>query len=391
MTLRRPPPAALFAAVLALAAVVRVGVVVATEGAWVVTDSGHYFRLAGDILAGTPTAERSNGYPLLIAALARALPHAWLPVALVSLNVAASVATVALVGGIGRRVAGWRVGLLAALGVALFPNQLHYVRYLLTEAPTTLLATAAVWLLLRWGDRVRGAVAAGVLLGLGVLLRSSLLAAFPLVLGALLTFRRGGQTAGGVVAGGLLVFALNAALLAAGTIAPPQHTGPNLLFAITSTHGEGVTLSLDGFAPEEIEHPLGTYLRFAAEHPATFARQRLSALWELWGPWPDAGGPANPRGVPARLLIGLRFLLIALAAGGLARHVRDGRAWLLAAPLLAITAVHTAFFAEPRFTVVVEPFAFVLAAWWLADGAAQRPRPTAGEAGTAGSTATGGP
>lgn len=368
----RRRPSILLLVVVAFAVMVRVGIVVASGGALATTDTGHYLRLAGDILAGTPTSERSNGYPLLIALLSTLLPGASMATALVTLNVVASGAVVALVGRIGRMVDGWNVGLLAALAVAVYPNQLNYVRYLLTEAPATFLLVAAVWLLLRRRAPAASTVGAGVLLGLGVLLRSSLLGVGVFLLVVLVAFRRPWREAARLAVGGVLVVALNAALIATGTIAPSSHTGPNMLMAIQSSSSEGIVYSIEAFSADEKAHPLATYLHFAAEQPATFARQRLSALWELWGPWPSPGDPDDPRSVFVRLLIGLRFVLLLLAAAGFARHVRDERAWLLAAPIFAITAIHVAFFADPRFTYVVEPLATVLAAWFLADCASRR-------------------
>lgn len=359
-------------AIVGLAVVLRAGVVVASWEAWYSTDSWHYLRLARDILEGAPTSERSNGYPLLIAALARLLPGGSIPLALVGLNVAASAAVVLLVGLIGRGVAGWGVGLLAALGTALYPNQLNYVRYILTEAPTTLLLVAAVWLLLRRRVATRDAFLAGVLLGLGVLLRSSLLGVGVSVLAVLVLFRRPWRESTGLVAGAALVGLFNVGLIAGGVIAPTQHTGPNMLISIQSTSSEGLVFSTEAFSPEERAAPLATYLRFAVDRPATFLHQRASALWELWGPWPAAGDPDAPRSALIRLLIGIRLALLLLAAGGLVRHHRRLEAWMLAAPLLAITAIHVAFFATPRFTYVVEPFAFVLAAWWVHDFVASR-------------------
>ncbi|MEP0547405.1 MAG: hypothetical protein ABJF88_10775 [Rhodothermales bacterium] len=372
--LRRVPPQALLLAIVGLAVALRVGVVAASGGGLRTTDSGYFFGYAEDILSGAPTADRSNGYPLLIALLSLALPGAWVSMALVTLNVVASGAVVALVGWIGRRVGGWDVGLLAALGTAVYPNQLNYVRYLLTEAPATFLLVAAVWLLLRRRAPISSAVVAGGCLGLGVLLRSSLLGVGVFLLVVLVAYRRPWREVAGLAVGGGLILALNLALIASGTIAPTRHTGPNMLMAIQSSSTEGIVFSIEAFSEEEQARPLATYLRFAAERPATFVRQRASALWELWGPWPEPGDPDDPRTVPVRLLIGLRFVLIVLAAAGLAQHVRDERAWLLAAPILAITAIHVVFFAVPRFTYVVEPLAAVLAAWFVADLAARHRR-----------------
>ena len=53
-----------------------------------------------------------------------------------------------------------------------------------------------------------------------------------------------------------------------------------------------------------------------------------------------------------------------LALGGLWAGRRRLESWMLAAPLIGLTAVHIAFFsASPRFTIPMEPAAIVLAAF----------------------------
>jgi hypothetical protein len=89
----------------------------------------------------------------------------------------------------------------------------------------------------------------------------------------------------------------------------------------------------------------------------------LPPLYELWGPWPHAGDVGAPRGTLARLVIGLRFPLLVLALAGLCLGRRRIETWMVAAPLIAGTAIHIAFFsASPRFTVPMEPSAIVLGA-----------------------------
>jgi len=67
--------------------------------------------------------------------------------------------------------------------------------------------------------------------------------------------------------------------------------------------------------------------------------------------------------VLVRLVIGLRFPLLILALAGLRMSSRRLESWMVAAPLVALTAVHVAFFSgSPRFTIPMEPAAIILAA-----------------------------
>jgi hypothetical protein len=85
--------------------------------------------------------------------------------------------------------------------------------------------------------------------------------------------------------------------------------------------------------------------------------QRLSALWETWGPYPQDA----PRASWERLLIGLRFPLLLLAALGFARHRSQLEYQLLAVPIGVLTAVHFAFFSAARFSYVVMPLVISMA------------------------------
>jgi len=159
------------------------------------------------------------------------------------------------------------------------------------------------------------------------------------------------------------VQALEWILQARGVTAPPSTTDLNLLLAVTSMSTEGIPAAPPGLSPEQVAHPGATYFRFALEHPATFLLQRLASLYELWGPWPHAGDPNVPRSVVVRLVIGLRFPLLVLALAGLWMNRRRLEIWMVAAPLIGLTAVHVAFFSgSPRFTVPMEPAAIILAA-----------------------------
>ncbi|MDP9463237.1 MAG: glycosyltransferase family 39 protein [Actinomycetota bacterium] len=89
-------------------------------------------------------------------------------------TVACGVATVAIIGLVGRRVGGDRVGLIAAAIAALYPNLWISDGLVMSESVSCLLISLTLWALLVWTDKpaLRTAVFVGVAVGLGTLARS---------------------------------------------------------------------------------------------------------------------------------------------------------------------------------------------------------------------------
>jgi 4-amino-4-deoxy-L-arabinose transferase-like glycosyltransferase len=96
-------------------------------------------------------------------------------------TVACGTATVAIIGLVGRRVGGNRVGLIAAAIAAVYPNLWISDGLVMSESVSCLLISLALWALLVWVDRptVRGAVLVGVAVGLGTLARSEVILFVP--------------------------------------------------------------------------------------------------------------------------------------------------------------------------------------------------------------------
>ncbi|PYS84890.1 MAG: hypothetical protein DMF67_03175 [Acidobacteria bacterium] len=174
-----------------------------------VTDAAHYHQLATDLArgrgfiytdTGVPTAFRPIGYPAFLAGIYAVFgpdPRAayWFQVVLGGI-------TVLLVALLGRLIFGRREALLSGLLAAIYPGFIWLSRVLLSEnlALPLLLATLCAAALLLRAERRRflWAAALGVLLGLGVLVRSnnSLIVAL-LLLGLFVSFwkRREGRRA----------------------------------------------------------------------------------------------------------------------------------------------------------------------------------------------------
>jgi 4-amino-4-deoxy-L-arabinose transferase-like glycosyltransferase len=98
-----------------------------------------------------------------------------------TVTVVCGVATVAVIGLVGRRVAGNRAGLIAAAIAALYPNLWISDGLVMSESVSCLLIALALWTILVWADAptVRAAVLVGVTVGLGTLARSEVVLFVP--------------------------------------------------------------------------------------------------------------------------------------------------------------------------------------------------------------------
>ena len=96
-------------------------------------------------------------------------------------TVVCGVATVAIIGLVGRRVAGNRAGLIAAAIAALYPNLWISDGLVMSESVSCLLIALALWAILVWADKptLRAAMLVGVAVGLGTLARSEVVLFVP--------------------------------------------------------------------------------------------------------------------------------------------------------------------------------------------------------------------
>jgi Dolichyl-phosphate-mannose-protein mannosyltransferase len=191
-------PRALAIALLALALVVRVGVVLADSDYRPVTDPADYDRHARSIAAGHgypdssvaaptgPTAGRQPVYPYFLGAVYALSPGADVQAARIA-QAAVGTITVALIGLIAFQLFGRRVGLVALGLAAVFPPLIAVGAALLSEVLFLPLALGAIAALLagRGSPGLRWPLAAGLLLGAAAMTRSAgLVLALPLAFGA---------------------------------------------------------------------------------------------------------------------------------------------------------------------------------------------------------------
>jgi len=310
-------------------------------------DSHLYMQQAAAIRAGRWDNIVANGYPLLLAAIPYDIGSTPFILFAQALNMLFAGGTTLLTFATARRLAyETRPALAAAALVALWPHQINYARFVLTECVVTFAIALAVWATVS-----SRSVLAGAALGACGLIRTTYLpvmVAVPVLAAA--NAREAVRTLGVAVAT-LAIFV--AAALPSGHIGLGTDLPASLEIARTSE---------DGNYHFDVESPsfgaaLSAYVVEAQASPLRFAKQRLQALNELWGPWPIE----KSRDTASRLLIGLRFPFVLLGLVGW-WHLRSRQAkWATAIPIVTITLVHVALFSLARFSQPAEPQVLLLA------------------------------
>jgi hypothetical protein len=365
----RDHPASLLA-VLLVALALRIVICFFGDLSQLTSDSLVYMQMAYDIVDGTPSSFFPNGFPLLIAGMASVLDDDSVVPALLAMNAVLSAGVVVLVYLIARPMLEYRYALLATALVALWPNQLHSVRQVMSEVPSAFFLTAGICLLLN-----RRPLSAGVLLFIAGTLRTTLAPVSIVVAAVCLAAPDRRKDAALLIAAFACGLAAEYALQATGIVRGSSNIGHNLLLAISGVKGLEVELAPPGFAAPRLLDSLSIYLRVAIDHPADFLAQRVFALYDLWGPWPGPGDVNAPRSLLTRLVIGFRFPLLLLALVGLWNRRTIVESWIIAAPVLVVTAIHTAFFSgQPRYTCPVEPLVMILASAGVAALVSRRTR-----------------
>ena len=171
--------------ILLAAAILRLGAIIFFHPP-LLSDSKEYHDIAqsvvhgeGFTIDGKPTAFRLPGYPIILAATYFIFGYSRIPIALVQLL--ADLASCVLVFAIGRKLISEKVGIVAAWIFALFPIQILYVPHVMTETLFTTIFLATIWLSLQDYLTAKKSVVIGLLVGAGILIRSTALI-LPLVI-----------------------------------------------------------------------------------------------------------------------------------------------------------------------------------------------------------------
>jgi hypothetical protein len=342
--------------ILSVAFLLRVGICFFSGMANMHIDTFDYYKQADAIVAGSFINYFPNGYPFLIALL-KAVSTTGFSTALLWMNIFMGVGTVFFVYHIARSLSSKvTVALLAAILTAVFPSQVNYARWLLSEVPAVFFLTGFYCFYLKQKD-----VTAGLMMAMAVIIRTELLPVIFIII-VLEYFLR--KKARWVL---LICFTMPVAATAyycyiqTGTFAIAGHSKVNIMYSVTAA-GDAIDWYFMNKHPEvqTAAQARQLYIQFALEHPLQFIQNKLANLWELWGFFPSSSG--GNRGLGARLLIGCSNLFLLLF--GIAGWWRNRKSWVatcLLLPFLIVTVVHTLLLAFPRYTFAAEPFLIIFA------------------------------
>ncbi len=314
-------------------------------------DTLEYFIHADLLLEGGYKNYFPNGYPFLIALSKIAGGSNFISV-LLGLNILMSTATVYFTYDILQRITGNnRLALLGALLLGLFPTQLNYVRWILSEVPSTFFLVGFFFFYLRqrW-------FLSGLLIGFATITRTELgLVLLPILLYELFALKRVRII---MVAGYLIPVLLTAfyCYQKTGKFSLSGHGKVNILYSITASGGY-VDWMYEEKHPEikTSSEAMGLYFENMRENPGNYIKSRAANLWELWGFFPSSS--EGNRKLTARVIIGLtNFFLVFFGLWGWWKQRKNYYASILLLPFCIVTIVHTALLALPRYTYAAEPF-----------------------------------
>ncbi len=324
------------------------------------TDSFGYFEQADAILQSGYINYFPNGYPFIIAFF-KLLSTEYIVPLLLWLSILFSVFSVFFVSEITRIIFhNTGIALLASFILAIFPTQINYVRWLLTEAPTTFFLLGFYFFYLKNRNWY-----AGLFFGFATVIRTEVIPILLLMMFLELIFRKRFRVA--VLIGFLIpVIAVSSyCYTKTGQFSMAGHSKVNIMYSITSSGGY-VDWHYQDKHPEvkTSGQALEMYIEYMKEDPVRYVKNRMANLWELWGFFPSSS--EGSRSFLARLSIGLiNFFLIVLGFYGWWVNRKYLLANFLMIPFLIVTGVHTILLTLPRYTYTVEPFLIIFVAFTI--------------------------
>jgi 4-amino-4-deoxy-L-arabinose transferase-like glycosyltransferase len=343
-------------------------------------------------LEGRLTAYRPPGYPMILAGIFASFGDSLLPVRVV--QALADTVSCFLVFLIGRRLFSLRVGLIAAGMFALFPAQILYVSVLMTETLFTTFLLLFLWLCSDDEVSFRSGLLAGIVLGVGTLLRPTMLL-MPLFVFSVRWIAGGDlrKNARALAVLGVSAFVVLTPWLVRNyrqfdRVTLTSNTGVNFWMgnhagasgAYSYPEGNPLRLIDDEFERSDLGIALG--LRFIRSHPF----EEGIILAKKWAHFfsvdyfllmttryrPEFKSAPNPGVVygrfPAASILAVHIpfaCVLLLAAFGVLCHAPgDGKGILFLLSVCAYwLAVHVVFFAEARFRFPIVPLLVIIAAF----------------------------
>lgn len=236
--------------------------------------------------------------------------------------------------------------------ITFFPTQLSGVRFIMTEPITVLLMMLSIYFFFKKKYYLSGFTSY-----LTYSFRPSLLLFAPLVIIYEL-YKRNKSNAVRIALGFAIGLALFILSDISGLTAPSGNQTQNILVSVQS-YGYNINYSFSNYSPEQIEHPIKTYIDFALTNPAKYLEQRFLSFWSLWGPYVP-----SQLGIYAMVLHGLRFpfFIVAVLTFLLRKRFGDKKdvIFILFMPVLSITVIQILFFSTQRHQFAAEPFVVIL-------------------------------
>jgi hypothetical protein len=343
--------------ILFIAIVLRTGICFFSGMANLHIDTVDYFKQADAIIAGSFINYFPNGYPFLIALL-KSTGIEWLKPALLWMNIFMGAGTVYFVYGIARSFSSNTLApLLAAFLIAIFPSQVNYARWLLSEVPAVFFLTGFYFFYLQQKN-----ITSGLMMAAAVIIRTELLPVLLFVVILEWLYQR--RIRWSIIASFLLPVLITAfyCYSKTGAFAIAGHSKVNIMYSVTAAGGYIDWHFMDKHPEiQTAAEARNFYIQYAWEQPYEFLKNKFANLWELWGFFPSSSG--GNRGLGSRLLIGAcNFFLLSFGLAGWWLNRKRFIATCLLLPFIIVTIVHTLLLAFPRYTFAAEPYMLIFAA-----------------------------
>ena len=325
---------------------------VAVNGIGYTIDSQNYIKQAKLLIDGKYSLYFPNGFPLIIALFLPFKNLIDLGVCLITLNIILSAVTVYFIYKICRNSFNNKyIAFIAVTIAAIYPNQIKYVHWFLSEVPAAFFITLSLFLFTK-----KRYLSSGAALGYASMIRTTLLP-IGILFSLYLVIKRNLPVYKYFAFFSLVILAfLTYGYARTGFVTIGQNAAHNL--SITTEYSD--TSSFPKVNLKTLNGSLNDYVSFAFSHPSEFLSERLENLWDLWGPMPPWSESWKGRSV-FFWKIGIRFPLLLLALFGFFISDKNFTSVFSIIAIVSITAVHFLYFADPRFTYTVEPFAIILA------------------------------
>ncbi|SFV33022.1 glycosyltransferase family 39 protein [Thermoflavifilum thermophilum] len=319
------------------------------------TDTYMYFDQANAISKGSYINYAPNGYPFIIALFHIISTGKTLINLLLCLNIILGTISIYFTYNISKNLFNNSIAaFISGAIICLYPNQLNYTRWLLTEIPSTFFILAASNFYLQKKNFL-----SGIFYGISAIMRPTL---FPIWI-AMFIFdfiQKKRLPIRLILGGALIIFSTcTYSYIKTGEFAIAGNSKVNIIYSIY-TFGGNIAWDAPQKHPEikTSRDAKIAYFREAIQHPIYFLKQRIASLWQLWGPIPSTLG--DSRSLISRIIIGVEnIFLIITGICGFCLQRKNKMIIVLILPIIIITFIHTMMLSLARYTVPMEPFLIV--------------------------------